>query len=459
MKYLKVTLSLLLIFLIWESNLKAQLSYSFFVGGHAYGAHSGTNLGMHPPFLKKMAEELDPSVFAVFLTGDIINHSTSDSWSQVASELDELGIEAYYSMGNHDDNDIGYQVFNEKYGKTYYSLTHGNGLFIVLNSTIGDRQISAEQLEFIQNCLNSADTQIRYVYLFFHEILWNSLEKYRDVLSNSRSRYDQMRYRSNYWTDVQPLLEACDKQVFVFTGDVGGNEDAIALFYDRWDKVTLISSGMGEVADENFLRVDVSEDSLSIIPIPLRDGIELQSIETYSIPAMPDTIYGPTQLSGEAVQHQYSVPEENNATKYTWLLSDGMTGESSSSGILIDFDNDFEYGVLGVQAEHPGYGTSEMKTITITADQTSVNFNTTDKPKISWLQHDETIFVTAKNFIPGIYHLQMFDLKGHLVLGKNFSVNAPSTQINIDLATIPKGTYLISIFNESFQYSQKLIIE
>lgn len=191
----------------------------------------------------------------------------------------------------------------------------------------------------------------------------------------------------------------------------------------------------------------------------MRDGTELHPIEYYSIPAMPDTILGPGMISAGDVQVEYFAPEQFNAPQHQWTLSAAMMGESTTSSIWIDFDNEFKEGELGVQSVHPGYGTSEMKTIVITADQTSVNFNATNKPKISWVQYNETISVKAENFIPGTYQLQLFSLDGKSMLEKFFQVNVSSTKTNINLATIPKGTYFLCIVDNSSRYIHKLIVE
>jgi hypothetical protein len=123
-------------------------SYSFYVAGHAYGAHAGTNIGLHPPFLNKLTENNDSNLMAVFLTGDIVNVSTTASWNQVETELSKLGINSYYIMGNHDNNSVGQAVFKKKHGGAYYSFVYENELFIILNSTESDRSISSPSLTF-----------------------------------------------------------------------------------------------------------------------------------------------------------------------------------------------------------------------------------------------------------------------------------------------------------------------
>ena len=112
--------ALIFVFSHLSTFLKAQSdgSYSIVVAGHAYGAHAGTNIGLHPPLIKKLSEEND-SVSALILTGDIVNTSTTASWQQVEKEITNLGLTAFYVMGNHDNNATGKAVFNAKHGGLY----------------------------------------------------------------------------------------------------------------------------------------------------------------------------------------------------------------------------------------------------------------------------------------------------------------------------------------------------
>lgn len=439
------------------NDCKAQ-SFSFFVAGHAYGAHAGANIGLHPPFLAKAGEEMDSSVFAIFLTGDLVNQSTQSSWDQVALDLDSFGIPSYYSMGNHDQDDLGYSVFNEKYGNTYYSLNYNNSLFIVLNSTIGDRQISTEQLTFLKNCLDNTDAQIENVFLFFHEILWNTIDEYSQVLSNSRSRYGQMKNHSNYWTDVHPLLASCGKPVYIFTGDVGGNTDANALFYDQWNNVTLISSGMGEVKDENFLRVDVSADKVFIKPISLNNNVELKPLEFYSVPEMPDTIFGPSMVE-TGITVEYSVPDALNATEYLWTLANGMTGSSSTSTISIDFSAGFEGGELGVQAMHPGFGVSEMKTLKISSNLTSVVLSKATEPHLSWFQQNELLIVRLSGFPFELYNLKIIDLNGRTFDTKVLEVDSLNMEVILATSILKKGIFVLQLDGQTVHRTVPVLLQ
>lgn len=353
--------TLLIGLLIWGSMQgQGSSAYSILVAGHAYGAHAGTNIGLHPPFLNKLHQRSNTDVAAIILTGDIVNQSTTASWSQVDKELSGLGLTSYYVMGNHDNNSIGINVFNKKHGGLYYSFIIQNDLYIVLNSTESDRSISPVQLQFLTGLLQNSTSSNKRVFIFFHEVIWNSQIKYKLVRSNSRSRYNDILSVSNFWQKVYPVLTAYpSKNFYLFSGDVGGNPDAVAAFYDRWANVTLLSSGMGEVADENYMEVNILPDTVLFKLIALNDAVQMKPITWYNVPEEPLKIEGPVKVSPLQSAVSYKVSPVFNATSYRWTLSNGISGRSDSSTIDISFADNFQTGQIMARAINNGFGESD----------------------------------------------------------------------------------------------------
>ncbi len=48
---------------------QSDTAYSFLVAGHAYGAHSGTNIGLHPPLLSSLDADINSKATFIVLTG------------------------------------------------------------------------------------------------------------------------------------------------------------------------------------------------------------------------------------------------------------------------------------------------------------------------------------------------------------------------------------------------------
>lgn len=457
-KHTRIFLFLFLICHWSTSNAQTNSGYSILVAGHAYGAHAGLNIGLHPPFLNKLRENTDNSTMGIFLTGDIVNSSTNASWTQVESELVSLKLNAYYVMGNHDNNSVGIAVFKKKHGGTYYSFTYQNELYIVLNSPESDRSISTAQLKFLGEVLKNADSQRKRVFIFFHEVIWNSLEKYRAVRSNSRSRYNYMVSISNFWEEVFPMLTAYpEKNFYLFTGDVGGNPDAIAAFYDRWENVTLLSSGMGEVHDENYLKVSILPDTVTFKLIPLNDKVEMKPITWYNVPEKPGQIEVPANINPPEAAIRYQISPIDNATSYRWNLSNGISGSSDSSAISLHFDDNFQNGKVSVSAVNDGFGESEPAEFEVRAENTAI----TEKEigsGFSIQQNEQSIQLALFSDRILDARLRIYDQMGRLFYNDYLELNSGLNTKIVAKPKLVKGLIFIELSTKNKRLIQKTIL-
>ncbi len=456
---------MVLIFLVSvHSIVSAQedTSYAFIVAGHAYGAHAGGNTGLHPALLSRLNSGYDSTTAFFVFTGDIVNFSTPESWQQVEDEMANYALPYYYVMGNHDDNDAGWQVFEDKFGGTYYAFNSQSELFIVLNSTEDERSISSDQIDFLKEQLNQAGDTIHTIFIFFHEVLWNSHEKYIGVMSNSRSRYDQMVNYSNYWEEVHPVLSGKpDKNFFLIAGDVGGNPDAVSAFYDKWDNITFLASGMGEVADENYLLVRVfSKDSIEFELVPLDSSLSLPGVEFYSVPPATEAITGPEVVPQGGIAVEYSVPEVFNASSYVWELPVGATGTSTSTHIAIDFDSGFAGGTLSVQAARDGFGKGPASSMMIQAAETPVELHEADdgSPRIDFMEANNYFIVGFTGFDEDELSVRAFDVSGRLFKSERIGIAGEYAEMQIDKKDISQGIIFLSISTRTRHITKKFVI-
>ena len=435
-------------------------NYSFYVAGHAYGAHVGKNIGLHPPFLSKLTENKDSSVFALFLTGDIVNQSTSASWNQVEEELSDLNLNSYYVMGNHDNNSVGYEIFRKKHESAYYSFVYKNELFVVLNSTESDRSISPAQLNFLDEIFANTDAHWERAFVFFHEVIWNSNEKHKLVRSNSRSRFNQVVNVSNFWYEIFPRLIAFpEKQFYLFAGDVGGNTDAIAAFYDRWKNVTLISSGMGEVFDENYLKVMVLPDTVTFELIALNDSVEMNPVTWYNIPEKPDSIFGPTTVSTSQTDFSYFVEPLHNATSYKWSFGEGISGSSDSSFIKLHFEEQFKSGKISVAAVHDGFGESGTEEIQVSVNNSTQIVENHNETKFEIQEYQNNLLLKFHSNQTQNAVITVYDFFGRTVYKSAFFVTPGYCSKSIENNNIEfTGLAIIELLIENKRFIKKLVI-
>jgi hypothetical protein len=263
-------------------SVQPEESYRFIVAGHAYGSHGGTNPGLYPLFYQYLLthqNELAPSF--LILNGDIVRTPDEASWQALEQELAALSYPAYYVLGNHDDYLAGRAEFQKKFGETYYVFRRGNDLFIILDAMKDRGRIPPEQLEFLRTQLSLDGIQNAFV--FFHELIWTAHRSQYNSVRHNFGSYNRF-FHSNFWQDVIPLLnEFRDRNIFVIAGDVAGNTGTVPAFYEELQHIHLVATGMGEIAEGNFLLVEVSRGEVELKLVPLNPDSQLQPLEFYTL--------------------------------------------------------------------------------------------------------------------------------------------------------------------------------
>jgi hypothetical protein len=246
------------------------------------------------------------------------------------------------------------------------------------------------------------------------------------------------------------------KNIFVISGDVAGNPDAIPAFYDKWNHITLLSSGMGEVEDENYLLAKVFDDgNVEFELIALNTDDDIKDIEWYSVPETPQAIEGETSNLQKNTPYEYSVAEVYNADSYLWQMPENASGSSTGSSIEITYSDDFVSGNITVQASKIGFGSSDQFTQKVSLT-TSVNHDRIE---------NENIIITNKNGKVGVLCLmeeevkiEVFTTTGAMVYSKNTQL-LPHYFHNIELNNYPKNLVLIRVSSKQGIFSKKLWME
>lgn len=246
-----------------------QVDYSFFVAGHTYGTPGAHNQGIHPPFLAEFPKlnNDDNVIFGVF-TGDIVRKSDTLSWDSVDTQVSRLRMPVYFIPGNHDTYNR--PLYEARYGKTYYSFTHGRDLFVFLDGNLSNWNIDGEQLDFLKNTLDSAAGGTAYAFIFIHQLVWWDEHNIFAGVHLNWPPYTPD--TTNYWADIEPLLQGFAAPVVIFAGDLGANEQATPVMYYHDRNITYVASGMGSIRSDNYIMVTRHGDGrLSFDLIALSD--------------------------------------------------------------------------------------------------------------------------------------------------------------------------------------------
>ncbi len=265
-----------------------KIAYKFFVAGHVYGypGESEENIGVHPPFKAKLdlLKNDQNLAFGVF-TGDIVyNGSLAKEWDELDADIATINKPVYFAPGNHDiANSKKRALFTERYGPSYRSFMKNKDLFLILDPNLDKWNISGAQLDWLKKEVATKASKAENVFIFFHQILWWAKDnEYKNYPPNSPSgRAEEI----NFFSEIYPLFETLENNVYMFAGDTGVYERGI--MYDKKDNITLIASGMGGRKQDNFIIVKVNKGKLvSFELIALNgDGINaLGRLEDYEIP-------------------------------------------------------------------------------------------------------------------------------------------------------------------------------
>ena len=143
----------------------------------------------------------------VMSVGDLIEGYTEDvdqvnrEWDEFEGFISELEAPFFYLPGNHDiTNKVMEDIWEERFGRTYYHFVYKDVLFLALNSEeaikgSGGGGIEDEQYEYIKKVLED-HPNVRWTMVFAHQPMWE---------------YDNPRR----WWDVEGLLEGRNHTVFV----------------------------------------------------------------------------------------------------------------------------------------------------------------------------------------------------------------------------------------------------
>lgn len=184
----------------------------------------------------------------VVSVGDLIQGYTEDR-SQLEKEWDELDgfvsvLDApfFFTPGNHDySNQVMANVWEERYGPSYYSFTYKDVLFIILNSALFDREgISGhsqrrgnwaeeqeEQLAWLEETLDEHD-DVRWTFLMMHRPYWRQGWKRTDGEPSVEGPWERFDDEVPEWLEIEGMLSDRDYTAFagyMHTYEYDANEE------------------------------------------------------------------------------------------------------------------------------------------------------------------------------------------------------------------------------------------
>ena len=132
--------------------------------------------GVFPDAVRKL-NLLQPEF--VMSVGDLIEGYTEDrevldgEWEEFVGFVETLEMPFFFLPGNHDiSNQVMADVWQERFGLSYYSFVYRDVLFVCLNTESPEStRLSEPQLQWLDGVL-AAHTDVRWTLVFLHKPLW-----------------------------------------------------------------------------------------------------------------------------------------------------------------------------------------------------------------------------------------------------------------------------------------------
>jgi len=162
----------------WTDNdfLSTDNSFQFAVVADRTG---GCRKGVFADGIKKL-NLLQPDF--VMSVGDLIDaydNNVQQQWDEFDALVNQLDMPFFYVQGNHDAGRPGIpsqQMWESRYGRTYYYFVYKNVLFLCANSDDPPyMQLSDEQIEYFQKVLKE-NSDVRWTFVIVHKPWWTTLE-------------------------------------------------------------------------------------------------------------------------------------------------------------------------------------------------------------------------------------------------------------------------------------------
>jgi len=240
-------------------------TYSFFVTGHLHGS-SANQSGYPAATLLANLETINAdSVAFIISTGDLFMDIRKNIPTYEKALFGKLTKPLFNAVGNHD---LSGNIYEKKYGKTWFSFKVGSEKFIFLDTEINDGSIKGKQFEFFSNALTTDIQTTKNIFIVSHRPVWTEGD---DKLENIFAGNTRSDFGNNFRYDIAPLLKTASKScpIYWFSGSLGGNAPASFFYYKKEKNITYIQSAIRDLPRDGMLKVNVVDGQISFETISL----------------------------------------------------------------------------------------------------------------------------------------------------------------------------------------------
>jgi hypothetical protein len=244
--------------------------FSFYSVGHLYGTPGAADDAHPHPAFAAFVPRLSEDARLAFgvLTGDLVWPPTPENYDAVTDCLDATEKPYYALPGNYDEDGGG--LFEQYFGARHRYFAYKDNLFLLLDADKADDGVSDAQISMIREALR-ANPQAENIFVFTHELIWLDPldDRFNYFSPNSWEPYSAA-MPTRFKEVILPLFAQTDAKLHFIAGDSGAFDNGMHIFYEEYDGVKYISSGIDGNVRDSILQFDVNTDGTTLIrPIAL----------------------------------------------------------------------------------------------------------------------------------------------------------------------------------------------
>ncbi len=254
--------------------------YSFLVSGHMHGDGS-SNAGFPAATLLANLDSINNSNFNFFVSlGDLFKDLENDLPNYKKYFFNKLNIPLFNVVGNHD---VSNGLYENLYGKTYYSFAKQSELFIFLDAEESNSSIKGGQLVFLTALLDSAtfNNKIKNIFIFSHRPIWAEEDA---LLKNVFKFNTRSGSGNNYQKEILPLLNKIPKTKSIFWCSGSMDTSPASFFYYKVPNTNLVlmQTAIRNQKKDATLVITVNSGNIEMSPFSFT-GDTLNKISSYDL--------------------------------------------------------------------------------------------------------------------------------------------------------------------------------
>jgi len=262
-----------------------DLPLTFLVAGHIYGKPGDDEFHPALTLLSNIAslKEMDPD-FVAFL-GDTVWRPSEENFNYLEMLIiDQMNIPVFNAVGNHDVTNR--DLYQDRYGSTVYAFKFKKQLFIILDTTLKNYDLSPNQYSFILDTIKEQSSDLEAVHLFMHHVLFlNENEIFgKQLIKPNEGDGTSPNFLAYLETYLIPISKITP--IYIYAGDVGAFQGGnLSPFYKRvpGEDIYLFATGLGNNPNDSILIVEVSENGEVHIRPHSLNGNQMNAIESYTM--------------------------------------------------------------------------------------------------------------------------------------------------------------------------------